>query len=142
VLYVFCQVSRKRHNQYLLAAATGAAKILAAQSARGGLSVPTYEYKHLSQACSLGIVFETVQPIAEPPLTACPNCGSPVKRLISRVSVVSGRSNAELRDMGFTKLVRRDSGVYENVTRRGSESRYFEADKPETAPDLKRIITD
>jgi hypothetical protein len=38
-------------------------------------------------------------------------------RLIPRsVQVVSAKSNAELKNMGFTKLVRRDKGVYENVT--------------------------
>jgi len=44
--------------------------------------------------------------------------------------------------MGFTKLVKRDRGGYENVARLGGESRYMEAGKPETMPDLKRRIED
>ncbi len=40
------------------------------------------------------------------------------------------------------KLVKRDEGVYENVTRTGKESRYMEAGKPETLPDIQRKISD
>jgi len=38
--------------------------------------------------------------------------------------------------------VRRDDGVYENVTQRDGESRYMVRGKPETVPDVKRIIRD
>jgi hypothetical protein len=38
--------------------------------------------------------------------------------------------------------LRRDDGVYENVTRREGESRYMERDKPETMPDLNKTIKD
>lgn len=54
---------------------------------------------------------------------------APVRRVLTRapgVSVVQG--NAELRDQGFTKLVRRDTGVYENVTAKGDEKRIVRAD--------------
>jgi hypothetical protein len=44
--------------------------------------------------------------------------------------------------MGFTKLVKRDNGIYENVTATGKESRYWDASKPETKPDLKSKISD
>ena len=43
---------------------------------------------------------------------------------------------------GFTKLVKRDDGVYENVTARNGDSRYMERGKPETVPDLSKTITD
>ena len=36
--------------------------------------------------------------------------------------------------MGFTKLVKRDDGVYENVTRLPGESRYMEKGKADTLP--------
>ena len=52
------------------------------------------------------------------------------------------KSNGELRDLGFTKLVKRDDGVYENVTRRKGESRYMERNKPETIPNLSKTISD
>jgi len=38
--------------------------------------------------------------------------------------------------------VRRDDGVYENVTARDGESRYVRQGKPETLPNLKKIIRD
>ena len=59
-----------------------------------------------------------------------------MKRLISLVSVNTPKGNSDLKNMGFTKLVKRDDGVYENVTATGKESRYWDADKPETRPDL------
>jgi len=40
-----------------------------------------------------------------------------VKRLISRVQVSVSKSNSELKNLGFKKLVRRDKCVYEDVTR-------------------------
>jgi hypothetical protein len=39
-------------------------------------------------------------------------------------------------------LVKRDDGVYENVTARGDDSRYMERGKPGTVPDLSKTITD
>ena len=65
-----------------------------------------------------------------------------MRKLLSRVAVSAPKGNAQLRDMGFTKLVRRDDGVYENVTRRDGESRYMVRGKPETLPDIKRTIRD
>jgi len=44
--------------------------------------------------------------------------------------------------LGFTKLVRRDDGVYENVTARDGESKVMHRDKPETLPDLSKTIRD
>jgi len=104
--------------------------------------MPVYEYEHTDKACALGRCFEITQPIADIPLTQCPECGAPVRKLISLASINTPKTNAELRDMGFTKLVRRDDGVYENVTARQGDSRYMERDKPETIPNLKKTITD
>ena len=108
--------------------------------------MPVYEYAHdgplEGETCGLGVEFEWMQGIREEALKACPRCGRPVRRLISRTFVSSPKSDTELRDMGFTKLVKRDTGVYENVTRRGEESKYMESGKPETIPDLKKTISD
>ncbi len=41
---------------------------------------------------------------------------TPVKRKITAPSVLVPTSDRELKDAGFTKLVKRDKGVYENVT--------------------------
>ena len=104
--------------------------------------MPVYEYEHIESPCRLGAVFEVRQTLAEAALTACPACGQPVKKILSLNFVNTPKCNAELRDMGFTKLVRRDDGVYENVTRRGSESRYMQRGKPGTLPHIHKTITD
>ena len=104
--------------------------------------MPIYEYEHLKQPCSLGRVFDIKQSIQEPSLMKCPNCGGPVRKLISRINVSAPKSNSELRDLGFTKLVKRDDGVYENVTARDGDRRMVIRGKPETLPDLKKTIRD
>ena len=104
--------------------------------------MPTYEYEHLDEPCEKGKIFEVRQSLSDSPLIECPRCKGMVKRIISRVGIKTPKTDAELRDMGFTKLVKRDDGVYENVTRRKGESRYMIRDKPETIPDIGRIISD
>ena len=104
--------------------------------------MPVYEYEHTRRSCRLGTLFEVQQSIHDPALTTCPECGGPIKKLISRSNISTPRTNAELKDLGFTKLVKRDDGVYENVTARDGDSRYVERDKPGTLPDLKKTIRD
>lgn len=67
---------------------------------------------------------------------------TPVERLISRVNVNFPETNSSLKAKGFTKLVRRDKGVYENVTATDKEKRYVISGDPSSAPDLKRKISD
>jgi putative FmdB family regulatory protein len=104
--------------------------------------MPIYEYEHIEEACSAGKVFEVKQSLQENPLSHCPKCGQAVKKCLSLSNISSVKTNSELRDLGFTKLVRRDDGVYENVTRREGENRYMERGKPETMPDLSKTIKD
>ena len=104
--------------------------------------MPVYEYEHKNTPCSLGQVFEIEQSINDKPLKHCPQCAGPIKKLISRININCPKSNSELRDLGFTKLVRRDDGVYENVTARDGDSRYMRSGKTETIPDLSKTITD
>ncbi len=104
--------------------------------------MPIYEYEHLKESCSFGKIFEKKQSIHDEPLTQCPKCFKPVRKRISRVGINISKTNAEIRDLGFTKLVKRDDGVYENVTRRQGESRYMEAGKPETLPDFSKTISE
>lgn len=101
-----------------------------------------YEYEHIGEPCSRGKIFEVGQSMKEAPLTRCPDCGGPLKKLISRTFVSTPKTNSELRDLGFTKLVKRDDGVYENVTARDGESRVVDRGKPETFPNLKKTISD
>ncbi|MCE5231026.1 zinc ribbon domain-containing protein [bacterium] len=104
--------------------------------------MPVYEYEHVGEACSLGAQFEHVQSIKDDALTVCPKCGRPVKRLISLPYISTPKGDSDLKGMGFTKLVKRDTGVYENVTQTGSESRYMEAGKPETMPHIHKKVSD
>ena len=104
--------------------------------------MPIYEYEHLNEPCTWGKVFEVRQSIHDSPLTKCPHCASSARKLISHTSISTPKTNSELRDLGFTKLVRRDSGVYENVTAREGESRVVEAGKPQTLPNLRKTIGD
>ena len=104
--------------------------------------MPVYEYEHTEHPCAAGRTFEVTQSLEERPLSKCPQCGLPVKKLISLVGVSSPKTNSELRDLGFTKLVKRDDGIYENVTARKGDSRYMERGKPETIPNVAKVTTD
>ena len=50
--------------------------------------------------------------------------------------------NSTLKEKGFTKLVKRDEGVYENVTASGDEARYMIAGDASTVPHLHKKIRD
>ncbi len=104
--------------------------------------MPVYEYEHVDTPCSLGNVFDFKQSINDKPLTKCPQCSKPIQKIISRININCPKTNGELRDLGFTKLVKRDDGVYENVTARGKDSRYMVKGRPETVPDLSKTISD
>lgn len=104
--------------------------------------MPVYEYEHNDDGCARGKCFEITQSITSDKLETCPDCGRKVRRLISLVSINTPKGNSDLKGMGFTKLVKRDKGIYENVTATGKESRYWDASKPETMPDLKSKISD
>lgn len=101
-----------------------------------------YEYEHLGAPCMLGKLFEVKQSIYDKVLNRCPTCGGYVRKLISCINISTPKTNSELRDLGFTKLVKREDGVYENVTARNGDSRLVIRDKPETLPDLKKTIGD
>ena len=50
--------------------------------------------------------------------------------------------NSELRNVGFTKLVKRDDGVYENVTAIEGEKRYMRSDDPDSIPHIHKKVRD
>ena len=104
--------------------------------------MPIYEYEHIGEPCSLGKIFDYKQSIEDEPLAKCPQCSARVQKIVSRINISCPRTNSELRDLGFTKLVKRDDGVYENVTARGKDSRYMVRGKNETIPDLSRTISE
>jgi hypothetical protein len=90
----------------------------------------------------MGKVFDLQQSLADVPIKDCPHCKGPVQKIISQTNISCPKTNGELRDLGFTKLVKRDDGVYENVTARDGDSRYMERGKPQTIPDLSKTIAD
>ena len=105
--------------------------------------MPTYRYECANAVCPSNGMYEAHQSIHEDEWTECPHCGGPTSRIIApppRPSVP--KSDSDLRDMGFAKLVKRDKGVYENVTAMSHESRYFRAGQKETMPDLSKRISD
>ena len=104
--------------------------------------MPVYEYEHQKEVCALGRVFDYRQTISDKKLVRCPHCSGPVRRIISRINISCPKSNSELRDLGFTKQVKRDDGVYENMTARGGDSRYMVKGKPESIPDLSKTISE
>ena len=104
--------------------------------------MPVYEYEHTKTSCSLGRIFEVVQSIKDTQLKMCPQCHQPVSKLISMVGIAVPKSNGELRDLGFTKLVKREDGVYENVTARDGESKYMRRGEADTIPNVSKIVSD
>ena len=68
---------------------------------------------------------------------------APVRRVLTRApAAVVQTFNAEYRNLGFTKLVRRDEGVYENVTAIEGEKRYMRSDEPDSIPHIHRKVED
>jgi hypothetical protein len=67
--------------------------------------------------------------------------GAPVERVVHAPHLAFPRGDAELRSHGFTKLVRRDDGVYENVTARDGESRVVDRDDPGSVAGLNLART-
>jgi hypothetical protein len=68
---------------------------------------------------------------------------TPVRRVIRTApAVTKSVSDSELRNAGFTKLVRRDDGVYENVTAADGEERFVRRGRKESMPHLNKKIRD
>ena len=68
---------------------------------------------------------------------------APVRRLITSAPMMNTPTgNAELKNVGFTKLEKRYDGTYENVTRSGSEKRFLDPKDPSSIPHLHKKISD
>jgi putative FmdB family regulatory protein len=86
--------------------------------------MPTYEYRASDpkRACDrCREPFEVKQSMRDAPLRKCPECGGPIERLISRCAIntrseKSMLSDRNLKQKGFTKLVKEDTGRYRKVT--------------------------
>ena len=68
---------------------------------------------------------------------------APVTRIITTAPMANTPvGNSRLKNLGFTKLVKRDDGVYENVTRSGTEKRYMKAGDASSIPHLHKKLSD
>ncbi|MDR1576850.1 MAG: zinc ribbon domain-containing protein [Deltaproteobacteria bacterium] len=106
--------------------------------------MPLYIYRHVEENpdCEREREFRWQQPAQDWPLTKCPWCEAPVTRVISPALLKIKKFDCELKDQGFTKLVRVDEGVFENRTRRKGEDKYVDRHRPETFPILEKTIKD
>jgi len=87
--------------------------------------MPTYEYQSMDIATACDKCrepFEAQQTMRDEPLTACPACGKPIRRLVSTFGVSTAASSKSmlsdknLKAKGFTKLVNEGGGKFRNVT--------------------------
>lgn len=68
---------------------------------------------------------------------------APVRKVINTAPMASTpKTNADLKNMGFTKLVKRSDGVYENVTRTGTEERFMKPNDPSSIPHIHKKVSD
>jgi len=86
--------------------------------------MPIYEYvsenpddpDRSCRICARG--FELRRPVDRSPLTVCPLCRHPVRKVLSRVNsprLTKPLSVSDAKKAGFTVLERRDRGVYEKL---------------------------
>lgn len=84
--------------------------------------MPVYEYAPISGHCDqCQGLFEVKQRISEPKLTACPSCGQPCERRISRVALGGNWSLSEskIKSSGLTQYKKAGDGVYERTAGTG-----------------------
>ncbi len=68
---------------------------------------------------------------------------APVRRIITVAPMANTpKGNSYLKNQGFTKLVKRSDGTYENVTRTGTEKRFLDPKDPTSMPHLHKKISD
>lgn len=87
--------------------------------------MPIYEYTNSTDQgcdqCRGG--FSRLEKLADAPLTACPVCGAPVRRVISAPAIVSGKAHmlkeSSIEKAGFTQYRKIGKGVYEKTAGKG-----------------------
>ena len=80
--------------------------------------------------------------VAQIPLGDTDPLASVSKVISSPPGVSVPIANSKLKELGFTKLVKRDNGVYENMTALDHEKRYMKAGDSSSMPDLISKIED
>ncbi len=87
--------------------------------------MPFYEYTTTEQSdCPhCGDRFTVLQKLSDPRLECCPECGGPVRQLISSPNVVSGQAHklkeSSIEKAGFTQYKKIGKGVYEKTAGKG-----------------------
>ncbi len=86
--------------------------------------MPIYEYVAEGNSCPVcrdGI--ELLQRLADPPLSLCPECGEPLRRVISAPQVVAGQGHVlgekHIAKHGFTQYRKVSKGKYEKTAGKG-----------------------
>jgi len=84
--------------------------------------MPIYEYTAADTQLSCAhcqVSFEILARISDAELSQCPECGAPVKRLISAAAVIGGKAHllkeAHFSKHGFTQYKKAGGGVYEKT---------------------------
>ena len=113
--------------------------------------MPRYDYRCDANEATLKVVHSITTEVAtwaelcalagiEPGSTPA---DAPVRKVILQAPMANTPiGDAGIKDIGFTKLVKRDDGVYENVTRSGTDKRYVRADDPNSMRDIARKLPD
>ena len=90
--------------------------------------MPFYEYILDAESSDAGCEccrerFTVLQKISDAPVSVCPNCNSPVRRIISPPHVVSGKAHqlkeSNIEKAGFTQYKKIGKGVYEKTAGKG-----------------------
>jgi putative FmdB family regulatory protein len=90
--------------------------------------MPIYEYAANTApgcpTCSTG--FDRLQKLSDAPLDACPDCGTPVHRVLGAPLVVAGQGHvlreSHIAKHGFTQYRRVGKGKYEKTTGKGPDT--------------------
>ena len=86
--------------------------------------MPMYTYQASgTQSCpTCADVFEVRHGLDDPRLSRCPECGAPVRRVITPPALTSGgpdMSPANIERQGFTQYRKSGKGVYEKTAGKG-----------------------
>jgi len=76
--------------------------------------MPIYEYELVEGECKVcGGKFTLRRPLSAAPLTACPACKKPVRKILSSFNSPKAVSFSDAKKAGFTVLKRLGKGEYE-----------------------------
>jgi len=86
--------------------------------------MPRYDYEHVDKKnLTCEDPFEVVQSIKDDALTACPTCGKPVTKLLSKPSFImaTNLSDEAKASKGFTTYRKSGQGTYEKAAGEGPD---------------------